>query len=265
MNRESRELYLRLLGYVRPHARVFALAVLGMMLAAATEPLLPALIKPLLDGGFGTRGTPTLSPALFAGALLGVFLLRGVLTFVSSYCLHWVSHRLVLDLRGEMFSRLIRFPSRYFDDQSSGVLLSKVAYDVSGVTAAATTVVTAVVKDTITIVGLLAWLLYLNWKLTLIALLVGPAIAWFIRVLSRRLRTMSRGAQNAMGGMVHVLEETIACHKVVKIFSGQDYEARRFTRASQLLRGFYMRLVIPEALITPVTHILAAVALAIII
>jgi len=265
MNRESRELYLRLLGYVRPHARVFALSVLGMILAAATEPLFPALIKPLLDGGFGTRGAPTLSPGVFAGALLGVFLLRGLLTFLSSYCLHWVSHRLVLDLRGVMFSRLIRYPTRYFDDQSSGMLLSKVAYDVAGVTGAATTVITVVVKDTITIVGLLAWLLYLNWKLTLIALLVGPAIAWFVRVLSRRLRSMSRGAQNAMGGMVHVLEETIACHKVVKIFSGQDYEARRFTGATQLLRGFYMRLVIPEALITPVTHMLAAVALAVII
>jgi subfamily B ATP-binding cassette protein MsbA len=164
-----------------------------------------------------------------------------------------------------MFSRLIRFPSRYFDDQSSGMLLSKVAYDVSGVTGAATSVITVVVKDTIAIVGLLAWLLYLNWKLTLIALLVGPAIAWFIRILSRRLRTMSRGAQEAMGGVVHVLEETIACHKVVKIFGGQDYEARRFARATQLLRGFYMRLVVPEALITPVTHMLAAVALSVII
>ena len=265
MNLESRQLYARLLGYLRPHAHVFALSVVGMMLAAATEPLFPALIKPLLDGGFGTRGAPALSPALFAGAILGVFLLRGVLTFSSSYCLQWVSHRLVLDLRGVMFSRLIRFPTRYFDDQSSGVLLSKVAYDVTNVTTAATNVITVAVKDTITIVGLLAWLLYLNWKLTLIALLVGPAIAWFVRILSRRLRRMSRGAQEAMGGMVHVLEETIACHKVVKVFSGQEYEARRFARASQLLRGFYMRLVIPEALTTPVTHMLAAVAFSIII
>ncbi|MFL6566529.1 MAG: lipid A export permease/ATP-binding protein MsbA [Burkholderiales bacterium] len=265
MNQESRELYVRLLGYMRPHARVFGLSVLGMILAAATEPLFPALIKPLLDGGFGTGAKPKLSPELFAGAILGVFLLRGILTFFSSYCLHWVSHRLVLDLRGVMFSRLIRFPTRYFDDQSSGMLLSKVAYDVTGVTGAATTVITVVVKDTIAIVGLLGWLLYLNWKLTLIALLVGPAIAWFVRVLSRRLRRMSREAQNAMGGMVHVLEETISCHKVVKIFSGQEYETRRFMRASQLLRGFYMRLVIPEALTTPVTHMLAAVALSIII
>jgi ATP-binding cassette, subfamily B, bacterial MsbA len=265
MNRESRDLYVRLLGYVRPHLRVFALSVLGMILAAATEPLFPALIKPLLDGGFATRGTPTLSPELFAGAILGVFLLRGILTFFSSYCLHWVSHRLVLDLRGVMFSRLIRYPTRYFDDQSSGVLLSKVAYDVTGVTSAATNVITVAVKDTITLVGLLAWLLYLNWKLTLIALLVGPAIAWFVRVLSRRLRRMSRETQNAMGGMVHVLEETISCHKVVKVFSGQEYETRRFAHATQRLRGFYMRLVIPEALTTPVTHMLAAVAFSIII
>ena len=265
MNRESRELYIRLLGYVRPHARVFALSVVGMILAAATEPLFPALIKPLLDGGFGTGGAPILSPAWFAAAIIGVFLLRGVLTFFSSYCLHWVSHRLVLDLRGAMFARLIRFPARFFDDQSSGVLLSKVAYDVSGVTAAATSVITAVVKDSIAIIGLLAWLLYLNWKLTLIALLIGPAVAWFVKLLSRRLRSMARQAQSAMGGMVHVLEETIECHKVVKIFGGQDYEASRFTRATQLLRGFNMRLVVPEALITPVTHMLAAFALAVII
>jgi ATP-binding cassette, subfamily B, bacterial MsbA len=261
----SRALYFRLLSYVRPHARVFGLAVIGMILAAATEPLFPALIKPLLDGGFATRGAPTLSPVLFAAALIGVFLVRGLLTFFSSYCLHWVGHRLVLDLRGAMFSRLIRSPARFFDDQSSGVLLSKVAYDVMGVTAAATTVVTVLVKDTIAVLGLLAWLFYLNWKLTLIALTVGPAIAWFIKLLSRRLRRMARGVQHAMGGIVHVLEETIQGHKVVKIFGGQDYEAKRFERASQLLRGFNMRLVVPEALTTPVTHMLAAVALAIII
>jgi subfamily B ATP-binding cassette protein MsbA len=265
VNSESRQLYARLLGYLRPHLHIFAVSIVGMMLAAATEPLFPALIKPLLDGGFGTRSAPTWSPALFAGAIIGVFLVRGLLTFFSSYCLHWVSHRLVLDLRGAMFSRLIRFPARFFDDQSSGTLLSKVAYDVSGVTAAATSVIQVLVKDTIAVIGLLAWLLYLNWKLTLIALLVGPAIAWFVKLLSKRLRRMARETQNAMGGMVHVLEETISCHKVVKIFGGQDYEARRFTRATQLLRGYNMRLVIPEALTTPVTHMLAAVALSIII
>ncbi len=258
-------LYFRLLSYVRPHARVFALAVLGMVLAAATEPLFPALIKPLLDNGFGTRGIPTVSPALFAGAIIGIFLLRGVLTFFSSWCLQWVGHRLVLDLRNAMFAKLMRFPARYFDDQSSGVLLSRVAYDVSGVAGSATTVLTVAVKDTVAVIGLLGWLFYLSWQLTLIALAVGPLIAVFVKLLSKRLRRMAREAQYAMGGIVHVLEESIQAHKVVKIFGGQDYEAGRFARATQLLRGYHMRQAVPEALTTPVTHTLAAVALAIIV
>jgi len=265
MNRDSRTLYLRLLGHVRPHARVFAVAIVGMILAAATEPLFPALIKPLLDGGFGAGEAPAYPPLVFALAIVGVFALRGVLTFVSSYCMHWVGHRLVLDLRSAMFARLVRFPARAFDDQSSGVLLSKVAYDVSGVTGSATAVLTIAVKDSIAIAGLLGWMLYLNWRLTLIALAVAPLIAWFVKALSRRLRRMASESQRAMGGVVHVLEESIQCHKVVKVFGGQAYEARRFGRAAQLLRGFNMRLVVPEALTTPVTHILASVAFAVIV
>ena len=263
---DSVRLYSRLLSYLRPYTKVFALAVLGMVAAAATEPVVPALMKPLLDQGFAPGGgAPALSAGWFAAAIIGVFLVRGVLTFVSSYCMHWVSHRLVLDLRGAMFSRLVRFPAGFFNDQSSGVLLSKVAYDVSGVTAAGTNVITVVVKDSVAVIGLIAWMLYLNWQMTLIVLLIGPAVAGFVKLLSRRVRRMAREAQNAMGGMVHVLEETIECHKVVKIFGGQDYEAGRFARAAQLLRGFHMRLVVPEALITPVTHMLAAMALSVII
>ncbi len=262
---DSRELYLRLLSYVRPHARVFALAALGMILAAATEPLFPALIKPLLDGGFGAQATKGWPPALFAGALIGIFVVRGLLTFTSSYCLAWVANRVVLDLRAAMFSRLVRFPTRYFDDSSSGVLLSKVAYDVANVTSAATTVLTVMIKDSIAVVGLLAWLLYINWKLTLIAIAVGPLIIWSVRLISRRLRSMARGAQYAMGDLAHVLEETIECHRVVKVFGGQEYETKRFARANQALRGFNMRQTVPAALTTPVTHVLAAAALAVIV
>ena len=258
-------LYLRLLSYVRPYAKVFGLAILGMVAAAATEPLFPAMLKPLLDGGFGAGREPIAPPALFAAGLVGIFVLRGLLTFSSSYFLAWVANRVVLDLRAAMFARLVRLPARFFDDHSSGALLSKVAYDVGGVTAAATTVLTVAVKDTIAVIGLLSWLFYLNWKLTLIALAVGPAIALFVKLLSRRLRSMARGAQHAMGDLVHVLEETIECQKVVKIFGGQEYEARRFERANQRVRGFNMRQTVPAALTTPVTHILAATALAIIV
>ena len=258
-------LYKRLLSYVRPHARVFALAVLGMIGAAATEPLFPALIKPLLDRGFAAGSQPAFPPLTFALAIVGIFIVRGVLSFSSSYFLAWVSNRVVLDLRAAMFARLVRFPAKFFDDHSSGTLLSKVAYDVGGVTSAATTVLTVTVQDSIRVIGLLAWMLFINWKLTLIAIAIGPPIALFVRLLSRRLRTMARGAQHSMGDLAHVLEETIECHKVVKVFGGQEYESRRFERANQRLRGFNMRQTVPAALTTPVTHLLAAAALSIIV
>jgi subfamily B ATP-binding cassette protein MsbA len=262
---DGKTLYLRLLSYVRPHARVFGLAVLGMVAAAATEPLFPALIRPLLDHGFGPGDQNTVPPLLFAAAIVGIFVVRGILTFSSSYFMAWVGNRVVLDLRRDMFARLVRFPARYFDDHSSGAVLSKVAYDVGGVASAATTVLTVAVQDSIRVIGLLGYLLYLNWKLTLIAIAVGPPIALFVRLLSGRLRRMAREAQTAMGDIAHVLEETIECHKVVKVFGGQEYEARRFERANQRLRGFNMRQTVPAALTTPVTHTLAATALAIIV
>lgn len=261
---ESLRLYRRLLSYVRPYAKVFAVAVLGMVAAAATEPLFPALIKPLLDGGFAS-GAPTYPPLVFAGAIIAVFVVRGIFTFTSSYCLTWVANRVVLDLRAAMFGRLVRLPARFFDDHSSGSLLSKVDYDVSGVAGAATTVLTVLVKDTIAIVGLLAWLFYLNWKLTLIALMIGPPVAFTVRLISTRMRRMSREVLRSLGDVVHVLQETIDCHKVVKVFGGQDYETGRFHRSAQTLRGFIMRADVPAALTTPITHTLAALALAVII
>jgi subfamily B ATP-binding cassette protein MsbA len=179
--------------------------------------------------------------------------------------MHWVASKVVLDLRSAMFSRLVRLPASYFNDNTSGALLSKVAYDVSGVTGAATTVLTVLIKDTIAIVGLLAWLFYLNWKLTLIALVIGPPIALTVRVISKRLRRMSREALRSLGDVVHVLQETIECQKVVKVFGGQDYELSRFRRAAQVLRGFVMRGDASAALTTPITHTFTAFALAVII
>jgi ATP-binding cassette, subfamily B, bacterial MsbA len=261
----SRQLYLRLLSYVRPHGKVFALALLGMFAAAATEPLFPMLMKPLLDGGFAAGAQPLLPPATFAAALVGIFILRGVFTFTGHYCMAWVANRVVFDLRAAMFERLVRFPTHHYDDQSSAALLSRVAYDVANVSAAATSAITVIVRDTIVIIGLLAWLLYLDWKLTLIALAIAPPVGYFVQLLSRRLRTMARGSQQAMSDMVHVLEETIECHRVVKVFGGQDYEAKRFAHASRVLRGFNMRQRVPEALTTPITHFLAACALAVIV
>jgi subfamily B ATP-binding cassette protein MsbA len=261
----TRELYVRLLSYVRPYATAFGAAVLAMVGAAATEPLFPALMKPMLDGGFVVGQGTQLPPSLFAAAIVGIFLVRGLLTVVSSFAMAWVSNRLVLDLRGAMFARLVRMPTHFFDDQTAGALLSRVAYDVAGVTSAATSVLTVAVKDSVTVVALLAWLFYLNWKLTLIALVTAPMIALVMRLFSRRLRHMARESQRAMGELVHVLEETIECHKVVKVFGGHEYESKRFERANQRLRGFNMRQTIPSIAAAPITQILASMALAIIV
>jgi subfamily B ATP-binding cassette protein MsbA len=262
--KSERALYGRLMSYVKPYWKVFAWAVVGMVAASATEPLLPALLKPLLDQGFGA-GDARWSPLTFALLIIGIMAARGIFTFTSSYFLNWVSSKVVLDLRAAMFGRLLRFPAKYFDDNTSGALLSKVAYDVTNVTAAATTVLTVVVKDSLAIIGLLGFLLYVNWKLTLIALAIAPPIAWTVRVISHRLRRVSRASQQELGELVNVLQEAIECHKVVKVFGGQDYEAGRFRHGSQALRGFTMRAGTAAAMTTPITHIFAAVALSIII
>ena len=260
----SGELYRRLLSYVRPYAKTFGLGVLGMVAAAATEPLFPALIKPLLDAGFSTKA-PTTPPLLFAGAIVAIFLVRGILTFTSAYLMNWVSTRVILDLRTAMFDRLLRLPTRFYNDNSSGALLSKVAYDVSNVSGAATFVLTVLVRDSIAVLGLFAWLFYLNWKLTLIAVLITPPIGLIVKTIAGRLRKMARGLQRTTGDLVHVLQETIECHKVVKVFGGEAYEARRFLKTAQTLRGFLMREQIAASLTTPITHVLAATAVAVIV
>ena len=261
----SAQLYRRLLSYVRPHLKVFVVAVFGRIVAAATEPLFPALMKPLLDGGFARGADPILPPLVFAAAIIVVFLVRGVFTFISNYGLQWVAHRVVLDLRMRMFERLVRFPTPFYDDHSSGVMMSKVTYDVTNVTGAATRVLTVVIKDTVIVVGLLSWLFYLNWKLTFIALIVAPAMAYVVKLTARRLRAMSRETQRSMGELTHVLEETIECHKVIKVYGGQRYEADRFDTAAKRLRNFLMRFSVPEALATPASNSLAAVAVALIV
>ena len=260
---KSQVLYLRLLRYVAPYWRMFALSLLAMVLVAATEPLFPALMKPLLDGSFVDKDPTTIRYIPFA--IVGLFLVRGVFGFASDYALSWVSNRVVFDLRAEMFGRLVNLPTRYYDDASSGALISKLSYDVTGVTAAATTVLTVLVRDSLTVVGLLAWMFYLDWKLSLITLVIGPIIALVIQAFSGRLRQVSRDAQHAMGDITHVLDEAIECHKVVKVFGGQAYEQRHFGAAIKRMRDFAMRQTVAAGASVPLVQICAAVAVAVII
>jgi len=259
----TRELYLRLLGSVRPYWRVFAISIVTMALAAATEPVLPALMKPLLDGSFVERNQT--HPYLVPLAIIGIFFVRGALGFLSSYTLAWVSNKVVLDLRNAMFARLLVLPTRYYDDHSSGVLISKIAYDVTGVTSAATSVLTVLVRDTLAAVGLLGWLVYLNWRLTLVTLIIAPGVAIVVKVFSKRMRRMSQEALRAQADVTHVLQESINCHREVRIFGGQEYEVRRFDRSNQKQRGYNMRQTVAASATVPIVQVFVSIAVAVII
>ncbi len=259
----STQLYLRLLTYVAPYRMVFGLGILGMMLAALTEPLFPALMKPMLNEGFGGKSRESLT--WIPAALIGIFLLRGLITFCTSYALAWVSNRILMDMRDAMFARLVRLPTAYYNNQSSGTLISRIAFDVNNVTSAATSVLTVLVRDSITVLGLFAWLLYENWRLTLVAVAIIPLSALVIKLFSSRLRRMSREAQRAMGDITHVLGESIDASKVVKVHGGHAYEEERFHKANAALRGYNMRQTIAASATVPITQFFAAVALAIVV
>ncbi|RLJ68322.1 lipid A export permease/ATP-binding protein MsbA [Sulfurisoma sediminicola] len=260
---DSFQMYVRLLGYVKPYWKAFVVGIVGMALLAAIEPLFPALMKTLLDKGFS--GKPRDNLWLAPLAVIAIFLLRGIIGFVTDYTMSWLTSRIVFDLRNAMFARLLQLPTHTYDNQSTGLLISKVTNDVNNVTGAATSVLTVTVRDSLTIVALMSWLLYLNWKLTLVALAITPMIAIVVRVFSKRLRSASRATQTAIGDITRILEETIGGHKVVKIFGGQSYETARFGEANQRFRRQNMRQAVAAAATVPLVQFFSAIAVAVVI
>ena len=259
----STQLYLRLLRYVRPHWQAFAVSIFGMIVAAMTEPLLPALLKPFLDGTFVHKDDWVMRWAPVF--ILIIFFVRGLAGFFGSYAIHWVGNRVVMDLRAEMFGKLMTLPTRYYDDHATGLLISKLTYDVTNVTAAATSVVTIVIRDTIIIAGLLGWLFYLDLKLTLITLAIAPVVALIIRTINHRLRNASRDTQQAMGSITQVIEESVTAHKVVKLFGGQSYEQQRFDSEINGVRRHMMKQAAAALANVPLVQMVAAVALSFVI
>jgi len=226
--------YLRLLTYVRPHWRVFAVAILTMVVLAASEAGLPALMKPMLDGSFVQKDPDVIRWVPFA--LVALFVLRGIAGFLSAYAMAYIGNRVVADLRGEMFDKLLMQPTSFYDDTPRGSLVATVAYNVTQLTTAATFVLTTLVKDILTIVVLLGWLLYLNWKLTLVTLVLAPLALLIFRIASQRLRHTSRAIQSNLGDLTQILEESIGGQKIIKIFDAQAYERQRFDNANQFGR-----------------------------
>ena len=233
-------LYLRLLSYVKPYWKQFAAGIFAMVILAATETAVAALLKPLLDGSFVEKDPFYMfwMPII----MLAVFFIRGISQFASTMAISWVGTKVVLDLRNGMFNRLLLLPTSFYDNHATGNIISKVIYDVTQVTETATNALTSLVKDSLTVLGLLGWMFYLNWQLSLTTFTILPMMMIVVAVTGKRMRRLNRSLQATMGDMTHVLEESVKGQKIVKVFGGQEYESGRFWSVANWVRRFQMKI-----------------------
>lgn len=257
---EARRNYARLLSYSIPHWKVFVLSVLAMLVFAATNTGFAALMKPMIDGSFVAKDPMVIR--LVPLLIIALFLARGVANFISSYCMSWVGREVILELRRAMFAKLLRLPTRFYDKTPSGELLSKLIYDVEQVNQAATNALANVVKDGFSIIGLLIWMTYINWLLTVIFIVAGPPIAYMMASVNKRFRRISGGIQHSMADVTEISEEAISGNRVIKIFGGESYEAQRFEHINNINRKLNMKLAAVSSASVGVIELIAASALA---
>lgn len=257
------ELYLRLLGYLKPYWKAFALALVGMVGIAATEPVFPAIMKYLLDQGFKTED-PRLVWAIPLGIIL-LFVVRGLLSFSTGYLMTWVSARLTTDIRRQMLAKILQLPTQTFHDLSPAKLISQVMVDSGNLSEASTNALVTAVRESLTAIALLSYLIYLDWKLTLLTLVVAPLVAVIVKGFGKRMRVTSRTTMEAIRVLFHSIEESAAAHKVIKIYGGQAQQSKRFFDDTERYRRSMMREAVPSSAITPITHLAASLAVAFII
>jgi ATP-binding cassette, subfamily B, bacterial MsbA len=259
----SRELYLRLLSHVRPYWRQFAVGIVFVILLALTEPAIPFFLKPLLDGTFVERDPTFLfwSPIL----LILLFLVRGTCNVASQMAFTWVSGKLVLDLRRLMFERILGLPTTFYDAHATGQIITKVTHNVTQVTNAATKVLMIMVRDTVIAISLIGYMIYLNWRFSLLVFVLFPILILAVRLIAKRLRYLSRRKQATMGELTHVIGEAVRGHKVIKVFGGRDAELRRFMFLANWERRYKFKTVVADGASVPLVEGIAAVMIALLI
>ncbi|MGB0722571.1 MAG: lipid A export permease/ATP-binding protein MsbA [Gammaproteobacteria bacterium] len=256
----SAQLYRRLLGYALRYRSILLLAVLGTLVHGLSDIALAAILEPIVDKVMVEQDADW---RLWAPlGLVGIYLVRLLAAYVGGVAMASVSNKIIVDLRADMFDRLLLLPSRFFDGHSTGKLISKITYDVNQVTTAATTVLVTLVKDGATVIGLILFLFYLNWQLTLMTIAALPPAMYVVKRISKRLRGNSSNLQEAMGNLTRVLEESISGQRVVKVFGGQDYERRRFHEVIQAIRRFEMKLAQAGAANGPLVQLIMIVPFA---
>jgi ATP-binding cassette, subfamily B, bacterial MsbA len=246
-----------------PYKGRLALALLGMALTATTEPALAAMMKILLDKGF--TGKPTFSLWAVPAFVIGIFVVRGFSTFLTSYMLTWVSTRLLNDLRQQMFNRLLDVPLGFYASTSVGRVINSIMFEVQQIIDMIRNVFTSMIRDTLTVAGLLGYLLWLNPALTVVTLVLIPLIAVVVRLTGKRLRKLTDNYLTINAELTQVIEETTRAQQVIKIFGGHAYERTRFERRADKLRSYSIRMANTFAATVPITQVMTACAVSLVI
>src|ERR1700744_1007174 len=250
---------------VKPHIWAVVLGVLAMGVVAATEAGIPALLKSVLDKGFGSKDHTTHMKYFVPIAVVGLALVRGVAQYASNYLLSWLSNRVLLNLRLQMFDRVLHASASFFQRETASTIINAVVFEVNQVLTILTGVAITLVRESLTVIFLLGYLFFLNWRLTLIIAVMLPPIGGLVSKINRRLRRLNRDYQNLTNELSYIVEETAGGYKVVKVHNGQNYEMTRFEKMSRQLRGYSMRMTVSGGLAQPLTQFLASIALAVVI
>jgi subfamily B ATP-binding cassette protein MsbA len=249
----------RILKYALPHKVAVFLALLGLTIVAATETAIPALLKPLLDRGFSGKLDDKLwyVPAF----LVGLAFIRGIAQFGSNYALSHITNSVLFKLREQMFNRLLQAPADLFQNRSSASLINAVVFEVNAVLQVITSIAMNLVRDSLTVIGLMAYLFYLNWRLTLLILIIFPIIGFMVKLINTRLRKLHKVSQDMTNELSYVVEESVGGYKVVKLHGGQTYEKQRFALIANKLRRYSMKIAVAGGLNQPMTQFVASIAL----
>jgi len=273
----SLRVYFRLLGYVKPYIGFFMLSLAGFLLFASTQPMLGYILKFFVDGLNNPDASffaqvPYLQDQAWLAKLkllqavpmliVLIALLQGIGSFLGNFFLAKVSLGLVHDLRVALFDNLLTLPNRYFDSHNSGHLISRITYNVTMVTGAATDAIKVVVREGMTVIFLFATLLWMNWKLTMVMVAILPVIGVMVASASKKFRKQSKKIQVAMGDVTHVASETIQGYRVVRSFGGEPYEQKRFLGASADNTSKQLRMVKTNAVYTPTLQLVIYSAMA---
>jgi subfamily B ATP-binding cassette protein MsbA len=255
-------LYRRLLHYVRPYWWAFGVAVVGMAIVAAGDLIMAMLVIPIVRN---FQNPDPVRSQWLPLAVIGVFVFRGIGSYISEYGMAYTGLRVVFDLRRALIDKLLRLPTPYYDATPSGVVQSKLTFDAHQLASAASGTITTAIRSSLTIAASLVWLLYINWRLTLMTFVILPIVAVVIRYFSRRLRRIARDVQTRTGAMTHVLEEMIVGHRIVRVFGGEAYERARAVKAANALRTSMTKQSSSSAASSPISQILAAIAVGVIV